>query len=113
MRKEKIWRELKNSKFTRICVEDHLSVIEWLELLLLYIFFFIQILITFGRPYNWFFWDIRLKIYRLPKFNMLFQFPLRKFYKSKVFLCLQKVDHVTDHFLGASPSANIWFSSAN
>ena len=39
MRKEKIWRELKNSKFTRICVEDHLSVIEWQELLLLYIFF--------------------------------------------------------------------------
>ena len=39
MRKEKIWRELKNSKFTRICVEDHLSVIEWQELLLLYTFF--------------------------------------------------------------------------
>ena len=39
MRKEKISRELKNSKFTRICVEDHLSVIEWQELLLLYIFF--------------------------------------------------------------------------
>ena len=49
----------------------------------------------------------------LPKFNMLFQFLLRKFYKSKVFLCLQKVDHVTDHFLGAPPLANILFSSAN
>ena len=38
-----------------------------------------------------------MKIYRLPYFNVLFQFLLTKFSKSKLFLCLQKVDHMTNN----------------
>ena len=39
---------------------------------------------NFGQP----------KIYRLPNFKMLIQFLPKEFSKSKVLLCLQKVDHV-------------------
>ena len=46
---------------------------------------------------NRFFWDIRLKIYRLLNFNMLFQFLRTEFSKSKLFSCLQKFDHVTNY----------------
>ena len=35
----------------------------------------------------------RLKIYRLPNFNILFELVLTKFFKSKLFSCLLKVDH--------------------
>ena len=38
--------------------------------------------------------DIRLKILRLPNFNMLFQLVLTKFFKSELFSCLSKADHV-------------------
>ena len=41
-----------------------------------------------------YFWDIRLKIYRLPCFNMLFQLLLTKLFEYELFSCLQKVDHV-------------------
>ena len=37
---------------------------------------------------------IRLKIYRLPNFNMLLQLVLTKFVTSELFSCLLKVDHV-------------------
>ena len=37
---------------------------------------------------NRYFWDISLKIYRLPNFNMLLQFVRTKFFKSKLFSCL-------------------------
>ena len=57
----------------------------------------IQILLIFSSHCNRFFWDIPLKIYRLPYFNTLFQFLLTKFSKSKLFLCLQKVDHMTNN----------------
>ena len=33
----------------------------------------------------------RLKIYRLPNFNMLFHLVLTKFFKSKLFSCLLKL----------------------
>ena len=36
----------------------------------------------------------RLKIFRLPNFNILFQLVLTKFFKSKLSSCLLKVDHV-------------------
>ena len=36
---------------------------------------------------------IRLKIYRLPNFNMLLQLVLTKFFTSELFSCLLKVDH--------------------
>ena len=35
-----------------------------------------------------------LKILRLPNFNMLFQLMLTTFFKSELFSCLPKVDHV-------------------
>ena len=56
-----------------------------------------QILLIFGGRCNHYFWDMRLRIHRLLNFNMLFQFLLTKFSKSKVFSCLQRVDHVTNY----------------
>ena len=47
--------------------------------------FLIQILLFFGGRCNRYFWDIWLKIYRLPNFNMLFQLELTKFFKSELF----------------------------
>ena len=47
------------------------------------------------------FWDIQLKIRRLPIFYMLFQLMLTKFFNSKLFSCLAKVDHVTTVMQGA------------
>ena len=55
--------------------------------------FLIQMLPTFGGRCNRYFWDIRLKILRLPNFNMLFQLVLAKFFKSELFSCLPKADH--------------------
>ena len=54
----------------------------------------IQMLPTFGGRCNRYFWDIRLKILRLPNFNMLFQLVLTKFFISELFLCLPTVGHV-------------------
>ena len=54
----------------------------------------IQMFLTFGGRYNRYFWDTRLKILRLLNFNMLFQLVLTKFFKSELFACLPKVDHV-------------------
>ena len=56
--------------------------------------FLIQMLLTFGGRCNRYFWDIRLKILRLPNFNMLFQLVLTKFFKNELFSCLPKVDHL-------------------
>ena len=56
--------------------------------------FLIQILLIFGGRCNRYFWDIWLKIDRLPNFNMLFQLVLTKFFKSELFSFLPKVDHV-------------------
>ena len=53
-----------------------------------------QMLPTFGGRCNRYFWDIGLKILRLPNFDMLFQLVLAKFFKSELFSCLPKVDHV-------------------
>ena len=38
--------------------------------------------------------DIRVKSYRLPNRIMLFQLVLTKFFKSELFSCLPKNDHV-------------------
>ena len=57
--------------------------------------FLIQMFLTFGGRRNRYFWDIRLKILRLPNFNMLIQFVPAKFFKSELFSRLSKVDHVT------------------
>ena len=83
---------LKFSKFTRICVESHSSV--WLGG---------KSCFSHTNPSNFrrllqlLLWYIRLKIYWLPKFDMLFQLLLTNFSKSELFLCLQKVDHVTNY----------------
>ena len=53
--------------------------------------FLIQILLIFGGRCNHYYWDIGLKMYRLLKFNMLFQFLLTEFSKSEL------VDHVTNY----------------
>ena len=71
MLKEIFHESLKNLKFTRIFMEYHSSV-------------------------NHHFWDIQLEIYMLPNFNMLFQLVLTKIFKSELFSCLSKVDHVTN-----------------
>ena len=80
---------LKISKFTRICMENHSSVTWWQKL-----FFLIQILLIFDDRCNRCFWDTRLKMYRLPNFNLLLQLMVTKFFKSELFSCLSKVDHV-------------------
>ena len=74
---------LKISKFTRICEENHSKVV-----------FLIQILLIFDDRCNRCFWDTRLKMYRLPNFNLLLQLMVTKFFKSELFSCLSKVDHV-------------------
>ena len=56
--------------------------------------YLIQMLPTFGGRCNRYFWDIRLKILRLPNFNMLFQLVLTKFFKSELVLCLLKFLHM-------------------
>ena len=50
-----------------------------------------QILLFSSGWYDRHFWDIWLKIYRLPNFIMLFQLVLTTFFKSEHFLCLPKV----------------------
>ena len=54
----------------------------------------IQMLLTFCGRCNRYFWDIGLKILRLPDFNMVFEIVLTKFFQSELFSCLPKVDHV-------------------
>ena len=54
----------------------------------------IQMLLTFDGRCNRYFEDIRLKILILRNFNMLFQLVLTTFFKSELFSCLPKVDHV-------------------
>ena len=56
--------------------------------------FLIQIPLIFCGRCNSFFWDTRFKIERLPNFNMFFQLLLTKCFKSELFSCLLKVDHV-------------------
>ena len=56
--------------------------------------FLIQMPPTFGGRCNRYFRSIRLKILRLPNFNMLFQLVLTKFFKSELVSCLPKVGYV-------------------
>ena len=58
--------------------------------------FLIQMLLTFGGRCNRYFWDIRLKILWLRNFNMLSQLVLIRFFKSELFSCLPKVDHMIE-----------------
>ena len=89
MRKGKIQRQFKSFRifkdlYGKPCKRDWVAKVVFL----------IQMLLTFGGRYNRYFWDIRLKILRLPNFNMLFQLFLTKFFKSELFSCLPTVGHV-------------------
>ena len=55
------------------------------------VFRLLQILQTFGGRYNLYFWDIRLKMYRLINFNMFSQLVLKKFTKANCFRFYQKL----------------------
>ena len=72
-----------------VCMENHANVTGWQKLS-----FLKQMLLTFGGRYNRYFWDIRLKILKLPNFNMLFQLVLTKFFKSELFSCVPTVGYV-------------------
>ena len=69
---------LKISKFTRICMENHLSVNGWQKL-------FFSYNSNFRRPMQ----SLLLR-HAAENFNMLFQLLLTKFFKSELFSCLQK-----------------------
>ena len=89
MSKKKITRQLENFRiykdlYGKPCKRDRVAKVVFL----------IQMLLTFGSRCNRCVWDIRLKMLRLPNFNMLFQLVLTKFFKSELFSCLPKVDHV-------------------
>ena len=91
MLKEIFHESFKNFETTRICVENH--TLAWLDGKSCFSHH-VQMLLTFGGLCNRYFWDIRLKMVRLPNFNMLFQLVLRKFFKSELSSYLPKVDHV-------------------
>ena len=55
------------------------------------VFRLIQILLNFGGRCNRYFWDIRLKMYRLINFNMFAQLVLKKFTKANCFRFYQKL----------------------
>ena len=78
-----------NFNITRICMENH-----WKRDWMAKVVFLIQMLPTFSGRCNCYFWDIWLKICRLPNFNMLFKLVLTKIFKSELFSCWLKVDHV-------------------
>ena len=86
MLKEIFHDSFENFEITRICMENHASVTGWQKLFSSYKCFQLLAAATFK--------DILLKILRLPNFNMLFQLLLTNFFKSELFSCLPKVDHV-------------------
>ena len=70
-------------------MENHARVTGWQKLFFSYKCFKLSAAVAIA-----FFRDIRLKILRLPIFNLLFQPVLTKFFISNLFSCLPKVDHV-------------------
>ena len=70
-------------------MENRASLTGWQKL-----FFSYKRLLSAAVAIATFEFNIRLKILRLPNFNMLFQVMLTEFFKSELFSCLPKVDHV-------------------
>ena len=70
-----------------------------------------QMLPTFGGRCNRCFWDIRLKILRLPNFNMLFSFCWPNFSKVNCFLVYRLRDQVMQSLLRYIPyiHSNVYF----
>ena len=90
MRKKEITRQFKNFKIYKDLYGKTFKH-DWVAKDV----FLIQMLLTGGGRCNSYFRDIRLKILTSPNFNMLVQLVLlTKFFKSELFLCLPKVDHV-------------------
>ena len=67
MLKEIFHDRFENFEITRNCMENHASPPEWTAKVV----FLVQMLPTFSGRCNHYFGDIRLKILRLPIFNML------------------------------------------
>ena len=88
MLKEIFHDSFENFEITRICMENHASVTGWQKLFFSYKCFQLSAAVAIAT------FEIRQKILRLPNFNMLFQLVLTKFFKSELFSCLPKVDHV-------------------
>ena len=80
MLKEIFHDSFENFKITRICMENH-----WKRDCMAKVVFLIQMLPTFSGRCNCYFWDIWLKICRLPNFNMLFKPALTKIFKVNCF----------------------------
>ena len=87
MRKRKIKRQFKNFRIYKELYEKPLKH-DWVGRVV----FLIQILLFFAGGCNCCFWDIWLKIFRSPHFNMLIQLVLAKVFQSTLFSCLPKVD---------------------
>ena len=66
-------------------------------------------LLAFGGRYNRYFWDTRMKILKLSNFYMLFHLVLTKFFKSELFSCLLKVNHVIKSCKEPIQNANHFF----
>ena len=69
MLKEIFHDSFENFEITRICMENHASMTGWQG---------IQMPQIFGGRCNRYFWDMQLKILRLPNFNMLLPLVLTK-----------------------------------
>ena len=88
MHKGKIWREFENFK-TYKDLHGKPFKHDWVAKVVI----LKQIHLIFSGRYNHYFWDVWLKIYRLPN-NILFQLMLTKFFKSKLFSSWPKVNHM-------------------
>ena len=64
-----MFEQFENFEFARICLENHSSITGWQKLFL----------VIFDGHCNPYFWDIWLKVYSLPNFNMLFQLVLTSY----------------------------------
>ena len=101
MLKEIFHDSFENFEITRICMENHASVTVWQKLFFSYKCFRLSAAVAIAT----FEIIIRLTILRLPNLNMLFQLMLTKFFKSELFSCLPKVDHVIESCKESIPGA--------
>ena len=76
-------------EITRICMENHASVIGWQKLFFSYKCFQLLAAVTIAT----------FEILGLPIFNMLFQLVLTKFFKSELFLFFMRSSHTKSLFM--------------
>ena len=92
MLKEIFHDSFENFNITRICMENH-----WKRDWMAKVVFLVQMLPTFSGRCNCYFWDIWLKICRLPNFNMLFKLALTKIFKVNCFRVDRKLITWSSH----------------